>query len=425
MPVGPKERGQEIAFANGVAQGSAADPENLLLRAWLCRLDLDEPSIAARLAHRSDVGRRRHWATALATSVGCGSLFALFAGGEPPVPIPAESNPLFWIGWGPLAALAIIIFAALGAPQRERYRWYVGAAMVIIVAGLVSALVAWDRTDDAATLVALHLPFVVWAAVGGSLTLGRPDRARHFYAYMVRSLETLVAAGIFLVAGVIFGGLTLGIFSVFGLELPPSVLLAAAAFGLGIIPVLAVASVYDPILAPAEQRPTGLAHILRIITWLLLPAALSVLALYVLWFIPVYFWRPLNERTVLIVYNATIIAILALLAAAVSAAADRRQRPNVRLLRAAVLSLSVLTLALNVYALAAVASRTLEYGITPNRHAVLGRKTVTLLMLAFLLARSWSAESSEWPTTFRASMGRVIVLAIGWASWVIWGLPLL
>ena len=149
-----------------------------------------------------------------------------------------------------------------------------------------------------------------------------------------------------------------------------------------------------------------------------------MLALYVLWFIPAHFWRPFNERTVLIVYNATIIAILALLAAAASAAADRRQRPNARLLRAAVLSLSVLTLALNVYALATVASRTLEDGITPNRHAVLGWNTVTLLMLSYLLARSWSAESSESLTIFRASMGRVIVLAIGWASWVIWGLPL-
>ncbi len=287
----------------------------------------------------------------------------------------------------------------------------------------MGAFVAWGRTDDVATLVALHLPFVSWAVIGGGVTLGRTDRATHFYAYIVQSMEALITGGIFLVAGAIFGGLTLGIFAVFGLEFPLSVLRAAAAFGLGVIPVLAVASVYDPNVSPAQQRPTGLARILRIMTWLLFPAALVVLSFYVIWFIPAYFWRAFNERTVLIVYNATIIAILTLLAATVSAPDDARERTNERLLRRGAFSLSVLTLLLNLYALAAIVTRTLQYGLTPNRHAVLGWNAVTLLMLAFLLARSWSAEPDDWPPKFRASMGRVMVLAVGWASWVIWGLP--
>ncbi len=418
-----RQRGKESAFAEAVAQCSEADPDNILLRAWLCRLDLDEPSAAALPADGADASRRRHWVTALATSIGTGALFALFAGDKPSVPIPDESNPLFWIGWGPLAAVAIVVFIALVAPHRERLRWYAGAATVAFIAGLMGAFVAWGRTDDVATLVALHLPFVSWAVIGGGVTLGRTDRATHFYAYIVQSMEALITGGIFLVAGAIFGGLTLGIFAVFGLEFPLSVLRAAAAFGLGVIPVLAVASVYDPNVSPAQQRPTGLARILRIMTWLLFPAALVVLSFYVIWFIPAYFWRAFNERTVLIVYNATIIAILTLLAATVSAPDDARERTNERLLRRGAFSLSVLTLLLNLYALAAIVTRTLQYGLTPNRHAVLGWNAVTLLMLAFLLARSWSAEPDDWPPKFRASMGRVMVLAVGWASWVIWGLP--
>ena len=418
------QRGQERAFAEAIAQCSEEAPENVLLRAWRCRLDLDAASAGAPAAGAGDTSRRRHWGTALGTSIGCGALFALFAGDKPPVPVPNESNPLFWIGWAPLAAVAIVAFIALVAPQRERLRWYAGAAVVAILAGLASAFVVWGRTDHAANLVALHLPFVAWAVIGGGVTLGRTDRARHVYAYIVRSMEALVAGGIFLAAGGIFGGLTFGIFAVFGLEFPQDVLRAAAAFGIGVIPVLAIASVYDPILSPAQQCPTGLARILRIMTWLLLPAALSVLALYVLWFIPAYFWRPFNERTALIVYNATIIAILMLLAAAVSAAAGRPERGKWHLLRSAVLSLSVLTLLLNVYALAAIVSRTLEYGLSPNRHAVLGWNIVTLLMLAFMLARSWSAQSDDWLPRFRESLGRVMVLPVGWAMWVVWGVPL-
>ncbi len=417
------QRGQARVFAEAVAECSGEAPDNVLLQAWQCRLDAEDPSADARSVG-SDDARKRHWTTALGASVGTGALFALFAGGKPPVPVPDEANPLFWIGWAPLAAVAIMVFISVVAPQRERLRWCGGAAAVAVFAGLVSALVAWGRTDDAAVLVALHLPFVAWAVVGGGVALGRTDRALHFYAYIVQSMEALVAGGIFFGAGLLFSGLTLGIFAVFGIEFPEWVLRAAAAFGIGVIPVLAVASVYDPTVPPTEQRPTGLARILRIMTWLLLPAALSVLALYVVWFIPAYFWRPFDERSVLIVYNATIIAILTLLAAAVSPAADRRERTLERLLRPGVLSLSALTLLLNVYALAPILSRTLEYGLTPNRHAVLGWNVVTLLALTFLLARSWSAEPDDWLPRFRASMGRVMVLAVGWAAWVAWGLPL-
>jgi len=369
-------------------------------------------------------GLYRHWGAALAISLGCGALLALFVGDKAPVPIPGVAEPLFWIGWGPLAAIGIVVFLAVVAPDSKRFRWYGGAAAIALIAGLSSALVAWDRTDHVAILIALHLPFVAWAAVGASVSLGRTDRAGHFYAFIVQSMEVLVTGGIYLGAGGIFGALTVGIFSVLGVEMPESVFRHVAAFGIGVIPVLALASVYDPTSAPAEQRPTGLARILRIMTWLMLPVALGMLALYVFWFIPAYFWRAFDDREVLIVYNATIIAILTLLAAAVSSGGGHRRRQGERVLRYAVLSLGALTLLLNAYALAAIVSRIVQYGgLTPNRHAVLGWNTVTLLMLAFLLVRSWSAESDNWLPEFRVALAQAMVPAVGWAAWVVWGLP--
>ena len=47
-------------------------------------------------------GLYRHWGAAVAISIGCGVLFALFVGDKPPVPFPGVANPLFWIGWGPV-----------------------------------------------------------------------------------------------------------------------------------------------------------------------------------------------------------------------------------------------------------------------------------------------------------------------------------
>lgn len=368
---------------------------------------------------------RRHWGVALVTSLACGVLFALFAGDGPPVPIPGEARPLFWIGWAPLTAVGTLVFVAAAVPRDRWSRWHGGAIAVAIVAGLSCAALAWHRTGDAAILIALHLPFVSWSLVGAGVTLGLADRAEQFYGFVVKSMEALVTGLVYLVAGVIFGGLTVGIFAVLGIEIPEEALRVAAAFGIGAVPVLAVASVYDPASTPAEQRSaTGLARILRIMAWLLLPPALGVLALYVAWFIPAHFWRGFEEREVLFVYNATIIAIIVLLAAAASGSGDRRWPSVERVLRPAVLLLAVLTLLLNVYALAAIVFRTLEQGLTPNRQAVLGWNGVTLVMLAFILWRSWAAGSEGWSRELRASLARAMALAVGWAVWVVWVLPL-
>ena len=92
------------------------------------------------------------------------------------------------------------------------------------------------------------------------------------------------------VTGALFLGLTFGIFAVLGIQLPQDGLRRVAAWGIGAIPILALASVYDPTTAPVAQSwATGLARILRILSRLLLPLALGVLAVYVFWFIPAYF----------------------------------------------------------------------------------------------------------------------------------------
>ncbi len=173
----------------------------------------------------------------------------------------------------------------------------------------------------------------------------------------------------------------------------------------------------------AQNWTTGLARILRILTRLMLPLALGLLAVYVFVFIPLYFWRPFQEREVLIVYNATILAILVLLTVSATAPDEQSPRRN-SILRYAVLTLGGITWLLNVYALAAIISRTFELGLTPNRYAVLGWNIVTLLMLLVITIRLWRVPPDRWVQVFRESIARISVLAVVWGLWVLLGLPL-
>jgi hypothetical protein len=366
----------------------------------------------------------RRWVAALLVSVTCGVLFALMAGGQPPVPVPGVAYPLFWLAWAPLTALAIITFLAFATPAQERRRWLRMGAVAALALGAASAVIGWGRTDDVAFLMALHLPLAAWAVVGASMAVGRHDRGAALYSFMVQSMEALVAGGIFLGAGMITGALTVGILSVLGVTVSETIIIVVAAFGIGAIPVVAVASVHDPGLAPTEQIPTGLARILRIMSWLLLPVALGVMALYVFWFIPTHFWRAFEDREVLIVYNATVIAILALFAAAGAPVDDTLRQRSEPVLRRVLPVLAGLTLLLNAYALAAIVNRTFEYGLTPNRHAVLGWNVVTLGILVGLLVRTRTG-GGDWLTGFRGTLGHALLPAAVWAVWVAWGVGLL
>ncbi|MBI4552340.1 MAG: hypothetical protein HY710_08760 [Candidatus Latescibacteria bacterium] len=418
--------GEEPAFKDAIADCVGEHPDDILFAAWAYRLDVRSPSDRAEPEGQTvQQHQARHWRTAVAASIILGILYALFAGDKPPVPKPGEANPLFWIGWGPLTALSILFYLTAIDRTRERIRWYGGLAAAVIPIGVYAALIAWNRTDPLAILIALHLPFVAWAAVGAALALGYPDPVRQGYAFLMKSVETVLTGGIYFGAGAIFLGLTYGIFEVLGIKLPQAVLRTIAAWGIGAIPILALASVYDPTAAPVAQHwGTGLARLLRILTRLILPLALGVLAVYVFWFIPAYFWRPFQEREVLIVYNATIMAILVLLTAVVTGPDEQRSPRQDAILRSAVLALGVLTLLLNLYALAVIVSRTFEFGLTPNRYAVFGWNIVTLFMLVVVVFRLGKAPSEQWVPIVRESIARVSVLAVAWALWVLVGLPL-
>jgi len=324
-----------------------------------------------------------------------------------------------------MTALAILLYLAAVDRSGERIWRYAGPVLAVMLISACAAFVAWGRTDPLAILIGLHLPFAAWSAIGIGLCVGRRDHLDQGYAFLVKSMETVLTGGIYFGAGVVFLGLTSGIFAVLGVKLPQYVLFTVAAWGIGAVPIVAVASVYDPKVSPAAQSTTtGLARILRIGTRFLLPLALGVLAIYVLWFIPAYFWRPFQEREVLIIYNATIFAILVLLAIVVAGPDEQRSQRNDNVFRWAVLSLAILTLLLNAYALAAILSRTVDYGLSPNRYAFLGWNVVTLVILGGVVAALFRNRSGQWVCVLRESLTRLSVLAAGWALWVLLALPL-
>lgn len=411
-------RTAEPVFRNTVADLLAESPTELL-RAWAYRLDVLQEGDSDDIR----IAAVDHWTRAVAVAAIAAVFCFLMGGGRPPVPLPGVAAPAFWIGWGPLTAVAILAWLALrDGERRTRYLKWAGA---VAVAGALMAWIALGRTDQGAGLIAVHFPFLCWCAVGAAVVKGRTDTPNQVYAFLVKSAEAILAAGIYLGGGALFLVLTAGIFSALGIRLSERFMQGALTVVVGAIPVLAVATVYNPDAAPVEQdESSGLARVLRILMRLLLPLAHVVLVLYIIWFLPAYFNRPTEEREVLIVYNATLIAIYALLAfiASGSQDIDAHTRQDIAF-RYGILATVFLTIVLNAYALAAVLIRTVHYGMTANRHAVIGWNIVTLAMFIYVCSQTWLARQSEWRDVLRRSVAVGLVPAVAWSVWVTWGVP--
>jgi hypothetical protein len=408
--------GETHVFKEAIAQGIAKEPQHTLFLAWAYRLNL--------LPENTDVhsAQRTHWQKAIGISLVLGCLFLLLSGNQPPVPFPNPQNPYFWLGWSPILALAVLTF--LSPLNRANVPQYGIWGMVVVGIGALTALVFWHQTGAIAVLAALHLPFVLWATVGASVVKQHNHPATQFHAFSVKSVETVLTGGIYFGAFMIFLMLTYGIFSALNIKIADSNMQKAVAWGLGAISLLSLASVYNPSCSPTAQNWTsGLTRLLGILTRLLLPLTLGVLAIYTFYFIPVYFWRPFEERDVLIVYNATIIAILVLIALSV-AYTDGQTLRQQTLLRYALHVLGFLTGLLNLYALVAIVYRINTYDLTPNRYAVLGWNVITLIILVVIGVTLWRAQPHTWAIKLRESLARMSIFTVVWALWVLFILPL-
>ena len=88
---------------------------------------------------------------------------------------------------------------------------------------------------------------------------------------------------------------------------------------------------------------------------------------------------PYNDREFLMIFNALLVGVMALIFFSI-AETSRSSKSNSGMM--ALLALSVVTIILNGIALSAIVFRLYEWGITPNRLAILGGN---ILMFAHLL----------------------------------------
>lgn len=394
-------------FRASVQACYAQAPDNLLYAAWHCRLQPEAEAEHAALLSGA-------WRVAIPLSLANGLAFALLSWRRFDLP---QGMPLLGLLWAPLAGLAIIAFLAVAGKQDRRQSLLAAAGLGL--AGAYALLWAIQPAQQTySTLMLLHLPLLAWVAVGLSVVGARPDR-QSLFALLSKSLEVIVTGGLFVLAGGLFAAITFGMFEALGLRLPEWLARLCIAGGGGLIPVLAVATVYDPKLKPIEQRfEEGLGEVISTLTRLFLPLALAILTAYLVAMLA-NFMQPFRDRSLLIVYNVMLFAVVGLLVGATPVHGQDLSPQHRSVLRAAMLALAVLATLASLHALSAVVYRTVEGGLTPNRLTVIGWNAINISLLALFVARDLGQGPRAWPAPLQA------VARIGAMAYTVWGLFLI
>ncbi|MDX1435615.1 MAG: hypothetical protein R3335_02310 [Anaerolineales bacterium] len=406
-----RKKGLSGDFKQALLQAYEAAPENLLFAAWFFRF--------REIGEAAKPRRSVNWPAAIPLSILTGLIFWALSDFDNLTLLDGVPQLLLW--WSPIAAMSALVFMALTARDNYRRAAALGLGLLAITAYAVFIVPAFARPrimDQLVVLAMIHIPLLCWAALGVSV-LGFKSSPADRFAFLKKSVEVIIVAGLYLIAGVAFGGITMGMFAALSIDLPDIWLRLIAAGGIGLLPVLAVATVYDPSLPPSEQDfEQGLSQFIATMMRLLLPLTLAVMVIYI-FVIPFFFFEPYENRDVLIVYNLMLFAIVGLLLGATPLRGDDLSSALQKWLRYGIITVAVLAVLISIYALSATAFRTFEGGLTPNRMTIVGWNIINIGILILLIYRQFRDGGEGWISSLQSVFSR------GASAYLVWGLFLL
>lgn len=287
-------------------------------------------------------------------------------------------------------------------------------AVVFVAAAVFANAYPFEPGGDTETLTALHLPIVLWLAVGVAYAGSRWRQTDGRMDFIRFSGELVIYYVLIALGGAVLVGFMAMIFEAIGIDVEPF-------FESWLLPCGATAAV---VVASwlVEAKQSVIENMAPVLTRLFTPLFAAVLVAFLATVLLT--GRGVDvDRDVLIAFDLLLVVVLALLLYSVSAR-DPQSPPGIFDILQVVLVVSAL--AADAIALWAIAARITEFGFTPNRVAALGENIVLLVNLAwsavlytrFLRRRGPFTAVEKWQTDY------VPVYAV-WATIVVIVFPAL
>jgi hypothetical protein len=263
-----------------------------------------------------------------------------------------------------------------------------GGKIALIITATVAGLIFINsfpdvKSSDTLSLSCLHLLLFLWSVLGFAFAGDQPDNMEKRLGYLKYNGDLVVMTTLMLIAGAIMTGITIGLFSLIGLQIEEFYFQNIGIFGLAAAPIVATYLI--------QTNPQIVGKVSPLIAKLFSPLVMVMLAIYLTAI--VYSGKnPYNDRDFLLIFNALLIGVMAIIFFSV-AGTPKTTKSNAEIW--VLFLLSVVTIVVNGVALSAILFRISEWGITPNRAAVLGGNVLILINLLLVTAQLFRVVSKK------------------------------
>lgn len=225
------------------------------------------------------------------------------------------------------------------------------------------------KKSDTLILSCLHLLLFLWSVLGFAFVGEERNNTEKRLSFLKYNGDLLVMTALILIAGAIMTGITIGLFSLIGFNIEKFYFENIVVFGLPAAPIVGTYL--------TQTNPQLVGKVSPVIAKIFSPLVLVMLVIYLV--AMVYSGKdPYNDREFLLIFNALLIGVMAIIFFSVAETSKTtKSQPEIWVL----FLLSVVTVIVNGIALSAILFRISEWGITPNRAAVLGGNVLILINL--------------------------------------------
>ncbi len=239
------------------------------------------------------------------------------------------------------------------------------------------------KTSDTLILSCIHLILFLWSVLGFAFVGDYKNSEEKRLGFLKYNGDLVVMTVLIGIAGMIMSGITVGLFSLIGFKIEEFYFQYVGVFGAAAAPIIATYL--------TQTNPQLVGKVSPVIAKLFSPLVLVMLVIYLIAI--VYSGKdPYNDREFLLIFNALLIGVMAIIFFSVAETAKATKNyAQIWIL----FLLSVVTIAVNGVALSAILFRIFELGITPNRAAVLGSNVLILLNLLLVTKHLFKALSKK------------------------------
>jgi hypothetical protein len=275
--------------------------------------------------------------------------------------------------------ISFVVFPALAAyfawKQNAGIKHIAIVAIIILLSAIYINMLPGNNESDTLLLACIHLPLFLWAILGYVFTGNDFKNLSKRLDFLRYNGDLIVMTAIILIAGGIMTAVTLGLFELIKIRIEDFYFKYVVIFGVAAAPVIGTYLV--------RTNPQLVSKVSPVIARVFSPLVLVTLIVY-LSAIVFSGKDPYNDREFLLIFNILLIGVMAIILFSV---AEASKNSGSRLSMIILFALSLLTVLVNGIALSAITFRISEWGVTPNRIAILGGNLLILINLFIVTYR--------------------------------------